>query len=61
MKKVALAAALSVAATTAFAGNMSEPVMEPEIIVEETTASSSGGNMFVPILLFTLLAVGLSS
>ena len=34
MKKVALAAALSVAATTAFAGGYEEPIIEPEIIVD---------------------------
>ena len=34
MKKFALAAALSVAATTAFAGGMAEPVT-PEVIVEK--------------------------
>ena len=41
MKKIALAAALSVAASTAFAGNMSAPIMEAPIIVEEAKAASS--------------------
>ncbi len=41
MKKIALAAALSVSASTAFAGNMEAPVMEAPIIVEEAAAGSS--------------------
>ena len=59
MKKLALAAALSVAASTAFAGNISEPVMEPEIIVEET--SSSNGGVLVPLMFLVLVAAAASS
>lgn len=54
MKKIALAAALSVAATSAFAGGYSEPVMEPEVIVEDT--SSSAGGILVPLLAILLIA-----
>jgi hypothetical protein len=53
MKKLALAAALSVAASTAFAGGLDLPIIEPEVIVETTTSSSAGG--IVPLLL--LIAV----
>ena len=60
MKKLALAAALSVAATTSFAGGLAEPVMEPEVIVEETS-SSSGGGLLVPLLLLVLLAAAVSA
>ncbi|SIO49194.1 hypothetical protein SAMN05444722_2642 [Rhodovulum sp. ES.010] len=59
MKKIALAAALSVAATSAFAGGYSEPVMEPEIIVEDT--SSSAGGIIVPILALILFAAAASN
>ena len=59
MKKFALAAALSVAATTAFAGGMSEPVMEPEV-VEAATSSSSGG-IIVPLLLLLVIAAAVSA
>lgn len=59
MKKFALAAALSVAATTAFAGGMSEPVMEPEV-VEAATSSSSGG-IIVPLLLLLVIAAAASN
>ena len=56
MKKVALAAALSMAATGAFAGNVEPVVVEPapEVIVEDT--SSSAGGIIVPILAVILLA-----
>ena len=46
MKKIALAAALSVATTTAFAGGMAEPVMEPAVV--EAGTSSSGGMTAAP-------------
>ncbi|MCB6178025.1 hypothetical protein LHP98_07765 [Rhodobacter sp. Har01] len=59
MKKLALAAALSVAATTSFAGGMAEPVMEPEVVKAET--SSSAGGIIVPLLLLVLLAAVVSN
>jgi len=59
MKKIALAAAFSLAATTAYAGGMSEPVMEPEVIVEDT--ASSDGGILVPLLAIVLFAVAAGS
>jgi hypothetical protein len=59
MKKLALAAALSVAATGAFAGGMEEPVMEP-VIVEEQTGSTNGG-IIVPLLLLLLVAAAVAA
>ena len=58
MKKLVLAAALSVAASTAFAGGMAEPVMEPEVVAE--AASSSAGGIIIPLLLLLLVAVAVS-
>ncbi len=58
MKKIALAAALSVAATTAFAGGMAEPVMEPAVV--EAGTSSSGG-MILPLLLLVAVAAAVAS
>ncbi|MWD27850.1 hypothetical protein E0K89_010230 [Aquicoccus sp. SCR17] len=55
MKKLVLAAALSASASTAFAGNMAEPVMEPPVIVEETAASSSSAGLIVPLILLALV------
>ncbi len=61
MKSIALAAALSLAATTAFAGSLSEPVVEAPVAEAETGSSagssaSSGAGVIIPVLL--LLAVG---
>ena len=44
MKKIALAAAFSLAATTAFAGGVAEPVTDAAVIVEQST--SAGGILF---------------
>jgi hypothetical protein len=52
MKKIALAAALSVAATSAFAGGATEAMPE-----EVKGASSSAGGYVVPLLLLVALAV----
>ena len=62
MKKIALAAAFGLAASTAFAGNMSEPVMEmaPVVVMEETAGSSSGAGLIIPLILVALIAVALS-
>ncbi|MCC0063435.1 MAG: hypothetical protein H6895_05005 [Defluviimonas sp.] len=59
MKKLALAAAISVAATSAFAGGMAEPIMEPAPVVEK--ASSSAGGIVVPLLLLLLVAAAASN
>ena len=53
MKKIALAAALSLAATTAFAGGLATPAIEPAV-VEAQTASSGG--VVVPLLILVLIA-----
>ena len=58
MKKLALAAAISLAASTAFAGGMAEPVMEPEVVVEK---SSTSGGVLVPLLLLLVVAAALAS
>ncbi|MCB2129118.1 MAG: hypothetical protein KDE03_08580 [Rhodobacteraceae bacterium] len=60
MKKLALAAALSIAATSAFAGGMTEPVMEPAPVVEESSSSSAGG-IVVPLLVLLLVAAAASN
>ena len=62
MKKFALAAAFGVAASTAFAGGMSDPVIEmaPVEIIETTSSSSSGGGLIVPLILVALIAAALA-
>ena len=63
MKKFALAAAFAGAASTAFAGNMSEPVMEmaPVVVMEETAGSSSGAGLIVPLIIVALVAAALAN
>lgn len=58
MKKLALAAALSVAATTSFAGGMAEPQMEVEVVKAQT---SSSGGVIVPLLLLLVVAAAVAA
>lgn len=58
MKKLALAAALSLAGSSAFAGGMTE-VMTTEVITAET--SSSAGGIIVPLLLLLVIAAAASN
>ena len=56
MKKVILAAALIVMGSTSFAGNMTEPVMEAPIIIEETAQASSSSGILLQLILIALVA-----
>jgi len=56
MKKLVLAAAFCAAASTGFAGNIEEPVMEAPVIVEETNASSSNAAVWVPLTVLAIVA-----
>ena len=58
MKKLALATAFTLAASTAFAGNLSDPIIEEQVIVEETT--SSAGDILIP-LIFIVFAAAVST
>ncbi len=60
MKPTALIIGLMVSANASFAGNLTEPVIEPEVIAEDTAATSSGG-LLIPIFLVILLAAAASS
>ena len=59
MKKIALAAALSLAASTAYAGGVAEPVMTETVV--EKPASSSKGGLLIPLLLLLVLAAAASN
>ena len=61
MKKLALAAALSLAASTAFAGGMAEPTMTVAPVVAAVKTSSSAGGLVVPLLLLLVLAAAAAS
>jgi hypothetical protein len=54
MKKIALAAAFSLTATSVFAGGLDVPVIEAPVIVEDT--SSSSPMIVIPLLLLAVLA-----
>lgn len=54
MKKLVLAAALTAGASTAFAGSVADPVVEPAVVVEEAASSSAG--VIVPLLIVALVA-----
>ena len=54
MKKFVLAAALTVVASSAFAGSLADPIIEAPVVVEEASSSSAG--ILVPILLLVLVA-----
>jgi hypothetical protein len=56
MKKLALAVALTAAASTAFAGSMADPVIEAPVVVEEAAAGSSAGGIWIPLLLLAVVA-----
>lgn len=64
MKKIALAAAIGFAASTAFAGNPTGPTIEPPLMppmdVETATGSSSGAGRIVPLILLALVAAALA-
>lgn len=61
MKKIALAAALSIASTTAFAGNISAPIIDAPIIVEQAVAGSSSSGILVPLLILAVVAAAAAS
>jgi len=60
MKKLALAAVLTMAGTSVFAGGMAEPVMEPEPVTTKAASSSAGG-IVVPLLVLLLVAAAASN
>ena len=53
MKKFVLAAALTAAASTAFAGTIADPIIEAPVIVEETRGSSAG--IVIPLIILAVL------
>ena len=61
MKKLVLATVLLVAATTAFAGGMSDPVMDAPVVVSAMDGvNSSDGGLLIPLIILALLAAGMS-
>ncbi|MDJ0827085.1 MAG: hypothetical protein QNJ16_16450 [Rhodobacter sp.] len=62
MKNVLFAAAISLAATSAHAGSYGAPVIEPEVIIEETAASSSNDDWVGVMMAFlTIVVIGIGN
>ncbi|WP_300516060.1 hypothetical protein [Aliiroseovarius sp.] len=59
MKKIALAAAIILTANSAFAGALTDPIVEPAVIIEEAAAGSDHG-ILVPIMFLIILGVALT-
>lgn len=59
MKKFALAAMLSVAASAGLAGGLEEPIVEPVIIEEDTSGSNAG--WVIPVILLALIGAAAAS
>ncbi|TMV07061.1 hypothetical protein FGK63_13185 [Ruegeria sediminis] len=59
MKKLVLAAALTAAASTAYAGNLEEPVVEAPVVVEETQGTSAG--IWLPLILLVLVGAAVAA
>ncbi|MCA8881491.1 MAG: hypothetical protein KDA73_16390 [Rhodobacteraceae bacterium] len=60
MKKLALAAALSVyAASGAVAGGLEEPVVEPVVIEQDTSGSNAA--WVIPVILLVLIGAAAAS
>lgn len=57
MKKLVLGAAFALTASSAMAGSLADPVVEPEVIVEQA-ATSSMNQHILPPLFFVLLVAG---
>lgn len=58
MKKLVLAAALTAAASTGFAGSLADPVIEAPVIIEEAAGSSTG--VLLPLVLLVLVAAAVA-
>ncbi len=57
MKKLALAALFAAVGTAAMAGALADPIIEPEVIVEHSTASAAA--VIIPILVLVAAAIAL--
>ncbi len=62
MKSIALAAAFTLAATTAFAGSLAEPVVEAPVAEPEASSSSAGSSSAtVPIIVLLVIAAAVAA
>jgi len=59
MKHILFASAISLAAGAAWADGLSDPVIEPEIVIEDTV-NSAGGDDWV-VIFMTIITIGMAA
>lgn len=59
MKKLVLGAAFALVATTAVAGTVAPPMMEPAILIEQASGSSVNQHLLPPLLFVLAVATSL--
>tara|TARA_Y100000385_G_scaffold242826_1_gene260012 strand:- start:416 stop:613 length:198 start_codon:yes stop_codon:yes gene_type:complete len=60
MRKLILATVFAAAATTAFAGGMSEPVMEAPVVASTMDqAAGSASSLLIPLALIAIVALAI--
>ena len=59
MKKLVLGAAFALVASTAVAGTVAPPVMEPAIVIEQASGSSVNQHLLPPILFVLAVATSM--
>ena len=57
MKKLSLAAVLSLGATSAFAGGLAEPIVDAPVVA---AATSSSAGILVPLILLVLVGAAIA-
>lgn len=61
MKKLVLATVFLAAATAAFAGGMSDPVMDAPVVASAMDGvNSSDSGLLIPLIILALLAAGMA-
>ncbi|MBV7410899.1 hypothetical protein [Maritimibacter sp. DP1N21-5] len=58
MKNVILGTLFALLATSAFAGTLVDPIVEPEIIVEQTASASFDHGIIVPLYFLFFIGLG---
>lgn len=59
MKNLVLGAVFALAASTAMAGSLAEPIVEPEVIIEQAATSSVSDHILPPLMFVMVLVAGL--
>jgi len=57
MKQILLASAISIAASTAFAGGYSDPVVTPEAVITDTVETAGSDDWVIALMTFLTIVV----